>query len=86
MFSCRYCRIFKIICFEENPRAAASIKYYFDTINQQIYSNLAFAQFILIKFFFQNENIIFKNCESQKKTKQKKTKKKQKTNKQQAIE
>ena len=33
MFSCEYCGIFKITCFEEHLRTAASIRYYFDTIN-----------------------------------------------------
>ena len=33
MFSCEYCRIFKITCFEERLSTAASIRCYFDTIN-----------------------------------------------------
>ena len=33
MFSCEYCRIFKINCFEEHLPTAASIRCYFDTIN-----------------------------------------------------
>ena len=33
VFSCEYCGIFKIICFEERLRTAASIICYFDTIN-----------------------------------------------------
>ena len=32
VFSCEYCGIFKIICFEERLRTAASIRCYFDTI------------------------------------------------------
>ena len=33
MFSCEYCGVFKITCFEEYLRTAASIRCYFDTIN-----------------------------------------------------
>ena len=54
MFSCEYCGIFKITCFEEHLRTATSIKCYFDAINpEQFY----FAQAPLLKFLFQNENI-----------------------------
>ena len=33
MFSCEYCGIFKITCFEEHLRTDTAIRYYFDTIN-----------------------------------------------------
>ena len=33
VFSCEYCKIFKIICFEEHLWMAASIRCYFDTMN-----------------------------------------------------
>ena len=32
VFSCEYCRIFKITCFEDNLETTVSIRYYFDTI------------------------------------------------------
>ena len=33
VFSCEYCLIFKITCFEDNLETTVSIRYYFDTIS-----------------------------------------------------
>ena len=52
MFSCEYCRILKITCFEKHLRTAASVRCYFDKI---ILKQSGF--WFFKKFLFQNENI-----------------------------
>ena len=45
MFSCEYCGIFKITCFEEHLTTAAFIRCYFDTISlkqSDFYTTYAF--------------------------------------------
>ena len=53
VYSCEYCRIFKITYFEEHLQTAS-----ISCSKRSVIRNLAFAQPILLKFLFQNEDKI----------------------------
>ena len=53
MFSCDYCRIFKITWYDEHLPTVASIRCYFDTNNLK---QSGFCTTFPLKFLFQNEN------------------------------
>ena len=67
MFSCEYCRIFKITCFEEHLQTAASIRCYFDTINLKQSAFCTSYHFKILVSERKYENNLI-NCESQKNT------------------
>ena len=70
MFSCKYCGIFKITCFEEHLRTAASIRCSFDTINlkQCGFCTTYFLKILFVERKYKNN---LKTRESQKKKKRK---------------
>ena len=66
VFSCEYCGIFKINCFEEHLRTAVSIRCYFDRISLKqsgFFTTYSFK--ILVSEQSYKNNV--KNCESKKK-------------------
>ena len=70
MFHREYSRIFKVTCFEEHLQTAASVRCYFNTINQQ---QSGFCMTYSFKILVSERKYNLENCEYQKKKKKKKT-------------